>query len=155
MLSTLDTAELKDIPEILTMMEEFYAIDQYPFDAEITRSNLNDFINNSDLGRFFLIRYESETAGYIVLTFGYSFEYQGRDAFIDEFFLKYAFRGRGIGTKTLKLIEQESAKLGVKAIHLEVESRNTKANQLYIRQGFSGNNRSLLTKKIELNSYLV
>ncbi len=96
-------AQSEDIPQILEMMSEFYAIDHYSFDAAINEKNLTEFINNPTLGRLYLIREEATTVGYIVLTFGFSFEYGGRDAFIDEFFLKATHRRKGIGTQTMEL----------------------------------------------------
>ena len=39
--------------------------------------------------------------GYLVLTLGYSLEYGGRDAFIDEVYIRSSYRGRGIGTAAL------------------------------------------------------
>ncbi|MEM8968765.1 MAG: GNAT family N-acetyltransferase [Bacteroidota bacterium] len=141
-------AQSEDIPQILEMMSEFYAIDHYSFDAAINEKNLTEFINSPTLGRLYLIREEATTVGYIVLTFGFSFEYGGRDAFIDEFFLKATHRRKGIGTQTMELIEKEATKLAIKVLHLEVETHNTFANRLYIRQGFARNKRSLLTKRI-------
>jgi hypothetical protein len=35
--------------------------------------------------------------GCVVLTLGYSLELLGRDAFIDEFYLREVYRGRGWG----------------------------------------------------------
>jgi GNAT superfamily N-acetyltransferase len=150
---TFTTAQQEDIPEILEMMADFYAIDHYPFDAALNQKNLEYFLANGDLGRLYLIREESETLGYIVLTFGFSFEYGGRNAFIDEFFLKSAARGKGIGTQTMKFVTEEAKKLEIKALHLEVENHNERANQLYFRQGFTGKNRSLLTKKIKSTTH--
>ncbi|MGD1890354.1 MAG: GNAT family N-acetyltransferase [Cyclobacteriaceae bacterium] len=152
------TAQRKDISEILEMMADFYAIDNYPFDAVVNQKNLERFLKGDNLGRLYLIREGSNTVGYIVLTFGFSFEYGGRDAFIDEFYLKPAYRAKGIGTKTMEFVEQAALTLDIIALHLEVENHNERANQLYIRRGFTGNNRSLLTKKIKStnsdNSYI-
>ncbi|MEM1135759.1 MAG: GNAT family N-acetyltransferase [Bacteroidota bacterium] len=137
-----------DIPEILDMMQAFYAIDHYSFDRKISEQNLNEFLANETLGRLWMILQDAKIVGYIVLTFGYSFEYGGRDAFIDEFYIKAGYRNKGIGKQTMGFIEEHAKKLGVKAIHLEVESHNEKGNRLYVKQDYQGNNRSLLTKRI-------
>ena len=39
------------IPEILEMMADFNAIDNYSFDQEIGRQNLKEFLSNDRLGR--------------------------------------------------------------------------------------------------------
>ena len=72
------------IPKILEMMEAFYAIDDYPFDGQNAEATLRHFLENENLGRLWLIQSGSQIVGYIVLTFGFSFEYSGKDAFIDE-----------------------------------------------------------------------
>lgn len=134
----------------LDLMETFYAIDSYPFDREKAAVCIKEFSENEELGRFFLIYSDGILAGYVVLTFGYSFEYLGRDAFLDELFISPDFRGKGIGNKAITFLEEEAQKLAVNAIHLEVESSNPNAQKLYRNRGFSGNKRALLTKRISL-----
>lgn len=141
-------AESNHIPLILSMMEEFYSIDNYSFNKINTEKNLREFINNENLGRLWLLNFNNEIVGYIILTFGYSFEYNGRDAFIDELFIKQEFRNKGIGSKTMEFIEQKGKELNINAIHLEVEMLNENAEKLYKNHGFWSNNRKLLNKKI-------
>lgn len=136
------------IPEILEMMADFNAIDNYPFDRETGLQNLKGFLRDDSLGRLWAIHRDDLVVGYIVLTFGFSFEYKGRDAFIDEFFIKKQFRNKGIGRETMEFIEAQAVGLGVKAIHLEVEGHNEKGNRLYTKQGYKSNSRMLLSKKI-------
>ena len=140
---------VEDKSDVLEMMTAFNKIDGYEFNVIIGEKNLLDFSSNDALGRLYLIRYQKQNIGYIVLTFGFSFEYKGRDAFIDEFYLKEDFRNKGIGKKTIDFIESESKKLNIKAVHLEAETNNTIANQLYIKKGYQSNGRKLLTKKIK------
>ncbi|PHN08201.1 GNAT family N-acetyltransferase [Flavilitoribacter nigricans] len=141
-----ELAHRQDIPTILGMMERFYQIDGYPFREAKSRHNLNLFLSNPELGRFWLIRVADEVAGYIVLAYGFSFEYGGRDAFIDEFFIEAPYRDRGIGRQTIEFVAEAAVQLGVHAIHLEVENHNDKGNRLYARQGFEGKERAMLTK---------
>lgn len=136
-------------PELLEMMKTFNEIDGYAFNLAVREKNLVEFTSNEQLGRLYLIKSGTSTIGYIVLTFGYSFEYLGRDAFIDELYITENFRHKGIGKLTMNFIESESKKLNVKAIHLEVEPHNTNANRLYLSKGYQSNDRSLLTKSIK------
>lgn len=138
----------KEKKELLDMMTAFNEIDGYHFDREIGEKNLSGFTDDKTLGRLFIITHQSKVIGYIILTFGFSFEYKGRDAFIDEFFIKEGYRGQGIGKQAMHFIEEEAIKLNVRAIHLEVESHNKNANKLYLNHGFKANNRELLTKKL-------
>ncbi len=139
-------AQNNDKREILGMMQQFYAIDDYGFYPDQAGKTLDHFLKDPQLGALWIITQGKLQVGYIVLSFGFSFEYGGRDAFIDEFFLKEDFRGKGIGSKVMALVEEKAIKLGVKAIHLEVENHNDKALKLYANNGYSGNDRKLLTK---------
>ena len=99
-------------------------------------------------GGIWMIRDKNQYIGYIILTFGFSFEYQGRDAFIDEFFLIPEVRGKGIGKKILETVISKASSLGVKAIHLEAETDNEAGSRLYKSLDFKGNNRALLTRRL-------
>ncbi len=141
-------ATLQDTEEVLQMMEAFYQIDHYLFEAAITRENIIHFIGNPALGRLWIVEIDQHVAGYIALTFGFSFEFKGKDAFIDEFFLKEPFRQQGVGTKTLQFVLQEAEMLGVKAVHLEVEKHNEAGKKLYRKLQFKDHERYLMTKRL-------
>ena len=96
---------------------------------------------DSSFGRIWLIEVDGTVAGYIALCFGYSIEFGGRDAFIDEFYLVEELRGRGIGGAVLDFIKREATKLGVIALHLEVAGTNNEAHRLYSRHGFQSRQR--------------
>jgi GNAT superfamily N-acetyltransferase len=140
-------AEEKDIGLLLDMMSRFYAIDGYHFDSTISRSNVSAFIANEQLGRIWLIVIDSEMAGYLILTFCFSFEFKGKTAFVDELFLHETYRGKGIGGQVLDFVDQQSQELQLKALHLEVERHNDKGKRLYIKKGFKEHERALMTKK--------
>lgn len=149
---TINEYSARDKSDVIQMMTSFYEIDGYDFDPEIGERNISDFTSNEMLGRLYLIQYKKKNIGYIVLSFGFSFEYRGRDAFIDEFYIEEKFRNLGVGKQTMDFIESESKNLNINAIHLEVESHNEKAKRLYLNSGYKSNNRTLLTKKINMTT---
>ena len=140
-----------DKPDVLEMMEAFNKIDGYDFDLTMGEKNLLGFTSNEMLGRLYLVKSREENIGYIVLSFGFSFEYNGRDAFIDELYIKPPFRSKGIGKLAMDFVESESKKLNINAVHLEVEPHNGKAKQLYRDRGYKPNGRTLLTKRTTTN----
>ena len=79
---------------------------------------------------------------------GFSFEYGGHDALVDEFFLKEEYRSLGIGGKTIDFVSAQAKILNINALHLEVELDNINARNLYLKKGFVDNNRTLLTKRL-------
>lgn len=130
------------------MMQDFYAIDNYPIDLEVSKQLFQEFISNENLGKAWLIYSEDKLVGYVILTFVFSFEYQGRIAFIDELYLKETARGKGIGAKTLQFIKEQIPKLSLKLLYLEVEHHNENAQKLYLANDFEIHNRKLLKYKL-------
>lgn len=132
---------------IIQMMQEFYLIDNYPFDKEISRELINQFLLNEELGKAWLIYNDLEAVGYVILTFIFSFECKGKIAFIDEFYIKESSRGKGIGTTTLTFIKEQMNSLSLQLLYLEVEHHNTSAQKLYLANHFKVHNRNLLIYK--------
>jgi len=138
----------QDIAELLDMMEDFYAIDNYPFHRESTKTNMAEFISDLSLGRIYLLKHDQTTVGYLILAFGYSFEHGGKLAFVDDLFIKKDFRGKGMGSLAMDFIEREARNIGLHMLHLEVEPHNLNAVKLYDGKGFVKSKRYLLSKKI-------
>lgn len=136
-------ATLADLPSLLAMQREFYAHEGYPFDEVVAASAMGGFIEDASLGRMMI----AGDAGYLVVTFGYSLEFGGRDAFVDELYVLPAARGRGLGTEALALAEELCREAGVRALHLEVEFQNSEAKRLYARSGYYEHTRHLMTKR--------
>jgi GNAT superfamily N-acetyltransferase len=105
-------------------------------------------MRDPNLGRAWLILDRGGAVGYVVLCFGYSLEWLGRDAFVDEFYLLEEYRRRGWGRKTMEFVEQEARAAGVRTLHLEVVRENTAALQVYQRLGFVEHESKFLSKWI-------
>lgn len=141
-------ADTSDIDPLVEMTRELYAFDHIAFDEHIARNALRLILNDHSLGRVWLIQHAGETIGYVVLTLGFSLEYRGRDAFVDELYIREGHRGHGVGKKVLKYVEGACRSLGVQALHLEVERANTNARAFYHKAGFMDHERFLMTKWI-------
>lgn len=126
------------------MMQNFYAIDNYPIDIVASKKLFEEFIHNEHLGKAWLIYDEKEIIGYVILTFVFSFEYKGRIAFLDELYLSEKARGKGIGKKTMDFIKVQAEELKLKVIYLEVENHNENAQKLYLGSNFTVHNRKLM-----------
>jgi diamine N-acetyltransferase len=138
-----------DVELLLRMMRLYYAHDGHAYDEPRARTALLHFLRNPSFGRAWLIYDQDTPVGYIVLVFGYSLEFLGRDAFVDEFFLLESHRGRGWGRRTLEFLEDEARAAGVRAIHLEVVQANTTAREVYRRAGYADREHHLMSKWIE------
>ena len=135
-----------DIDSLLNLESSFYAGEKYPFDIGEGRTLLVRLLREPLRGRIWVAVRGTEAVGYLLLTFGYSIEFHGIDALVDELYIQPDARGLGLGKRALALAETACMELGIRALHLEVERRNTKAQQLYRSRGFKDHDRYLMTK---------
>lgn len=145
-------ARPEDLDPLADLVRAYYEYDGHPFDDSKARDALAGLLANPELGRVWVFRDGVRPVGYLALTFGYSIEFGGRDAFIDEFFLEEEYRGRGFGKQALETAAHEAAALGVHALHLEAVRGNDRAVDLYRRSGFVDHERYLLSRVLKTRS---
>lgn len=143
-------ATLQDEGQLLRMMRSL--AEQEPgkiqFDESAVRTTYRQFLSLPGFGRVWLLCDGNVPVGYIILTIGFSFEFHGHDAFIDELYIEAAFRRRGYGRQAVTFLEKEASKMGVNAVHLEVDRGNDPAFELYRRSGYKDHQRFLMTKRL-------
>lgn len=132
----LTKAEPQHLEAILPLVAAFHKEEGVHQAPETREAAVQTLLNNPTFGEIWMIESADELAGYVAFAFGYSIEFKGRDAFIDEIFVAPAHRGAGLGTTALSGLKDALREGGIKAAHLEVEVDNTKAQALYARQGF-------------------
>ncbi len=134
----------KTLPLVLPLIADYHAFEALDSSAEQREAAVRQFLDNPGFGAIWLVYCDAELAGYIALCRGFSIEFNGFDAFVDEFFLAEAFRGRGIGTQVLSAIRREARALDINALHLEVARDNEPAKRLYRRAGFEAREKYVL-----------
>ena len=141
-------AHLHDEPVLLPMMRSlaFQEPGAIPFDEAVARAAFRQFLCLPAFGRFLVLCLDGELVGYIILTLGFSFEFHGHDAFIDELYVAPEYRRRGYGRQAMEFAEKKAAEMGVSAIHLEVDVGIDPALELYRRTGYEDHKRFLMTK---------
>jgi ribosomal protein S18 acetylase RimI-like enzyme len=144
----LEPATPEHVDTFLSMMRALEEADPgtTPFDEPRRRRIFTEFLKNDAFGQAWLIFAGEHLAGYVILTLGFSFEYQGRDSYIDELYVHPPFRGRGIGRTAMEFVESAAREMGVNAIHLEASRGNDAAIRLYRGIGFEEHDRGLMTK---------
>ncbi len=137
-----------DLSAVVDLQEEFYASGGYPFDRSISENAFHELATDRSLGRLFLIEDQRKLVGYLAVTFGFTLEFGGRDAFVDELYVIPSSRGQGLGNEALRIAEEACHQAGVRAIHLEVEFTNENAKRLYSKHGYKEHTRFLMTKRL-------
>ena len=145
-------ASERDLEILVGFVAEYYALDGHTFEEGRVRAALETLIRDESLGRLWVIGDGAMPVGYAVLTFGFSLEYGGRDAFVDEVFIQEPYRGKGWGRRAMEFAEEAARNLGVRALHLEVTRANARARTLYESLGYQEHDRPLLTKLLNGSS---
>lgn len=138
-----------DIDLLLSMMQALYGHESHPFDAGQARRATLALLSSPVFGNIWLLRRGEECVGYLVLTFGFSLEFGGRDALLDELFIVESHRSKGLGRQALQFVFAHCREQGIHALHLEVLSGNDTAPVIYSRLGFNLDDRKLMTKWLD------
>lgn len=138
-----------DHAALIELMARFYAEEGYPFKRQATRKALTQLMTDERFGAVWTFRRQEEVVGYLVVTLGFSLEFGGRDAFVDELFVLAEYRGQGLGRRALRLAAAHCRRWGIAALHLEIEDGNDRAEALYTRKGFKLHSRRLMTRWLQ------
>jgi GNAT superfamily N-acetyltransferase len=79
------------------MMAEFYSGSPYILNPRRAAEGFAPLLADDRLGHVWFIGAESKEVGYVVVTLSYSMEYGGPTAVVDDFYIRPAFRGAGLG----------------------------------------------------------
>jgi ribosomal protein S18 acetylase RimI-like enzyme len=138
-----------DLERLLPLVRELWKHEHMEWDATRTPAALARLIGDASLGRVWIMEDDGRAIAYLALCFGYSLEFFGRDAFIDELYIDPDYRNVGHGFRLLAIVEDACAELDVRALHLEVDHVNERAKELYKRAGFVEHDRWLMTRRLE------
>lgn len=140
----LQAANPGDLDRVLPLVAAYHAFEGIDSDAAQRASAVGRLLAEPALGGIWLVLADGAVAGYIALCRGFSIEFDGFDAFVDEFYLEPGFRGQGIGKFVLAAIRSEARQLQINALHLEVARDNVPARRLYSGAGFEARDKYLL-----------
>lgn len=141
----LRAAGAEDLGLLLDFIRGLYVAEHIPFDEERAARALGGLLAEPALGWIWIAERAGEPAGYAVVTLGYSLEFGGRFALLDELFIAEEHRGAGLGRHFLARIAETCRERGLRAVRLEVERANARACDLYRRAGFEAHDRDLMT----------
>ena len=149
---TLRRAQVSDLERLQPLVRAYHEFEDIDSSGSSRRAALRRLLGDPAAGGIWLIYANAELAGYIVLCRGFSIEFDGFDAFIDEFYLDPEFRRKGIGGEALEAIKNEARRLDINALHLEVARDNEPARRLYLARGFEAREKYvLMTAELEKN----
>lgn len=140
-MSSLRLATTDDLDRLLPLVAGFHAEAGIEQNDETRRGALIPLLEGSPHGAIWMIGPRVAPVGYVAVSFGWSIEFGGIDAFLDEIYVRERVRGRGMGSEALAALSRALSGQGVKAMNLEVDADNERARALYERMGFQSRNR--------------
>jgi len=136
MSAALHLATSEDLERVCALSASFAAEMGLEQDPEQRAAALAPLLAGSPHGAIYLIGPKRAPVGYAVLSFGWSIEFGGLDAVLDELFIRPPVRGRGMATEVLHALPRALGGAGVRGIHLEVAADDTATQRLYAKAGF-------------------
>ncbi len=147
MTTAIHLATPEDAPRLFPLLEAFHTEYGLSSTAEHREAALAPLLDGSPLGAAWLFGPAKAPTGYVIITFGWSIELGGMDAFVDELYIRPPVRNRGIASEVLSALSSSLRDVGVKALHLEVDREDAATQRLYTRAHFQMRDRySLMTR---------
>lgn len=137
-----------DLPTLLPMMAAFAEGEGHAADPSRAERAVRYLLDHPAFGGVWLILESDRIIGYLAVTLGFSFEFDGHDSFIDEIYVDPRFRGRGIGTRSLAFAEKAARDLGATTLHLEASRRDDGPIAFYARSGYRDRGYLLMSKRL-------
>jgi len=123
--------------DMLQMMREFYHSPAVlsPVPDEHFQRTCKELLGGTPFAAAHILLQDEKPAGYALLAFTYSNEAGGIVLWLEEFYVRPDFRGKGLGTEYFQFLFREyEGKIA--RMRLEIEPENEKALRLYERMGF-------------------
>ena len=140
-------ATLADLPALRPRTLALNAHEGITIAPDVLEAALRTLLGDASLGAAWMIEEAGAVCGYALTTFCFDLEFGGREAWMTEIWIDEGARGRGAGTATLALLDDELRARGVRALHLQVRRENP-ALRLYARTGFEESPRVVMTRRL-------
>ena len=119
----------------LELCREFYHSDAvlHPVPEHYLENSFQELMRSDTYLICYILEYEAQPVGYALLSRSFSPEVGGTILWIEELYLREAFRSHGIGSAFFRFLEQQHP---AARYRLEIEPDNVRAKALYKRHGF-------------------
>lgn len=145
----LHTAWAEDLERVAGLVGAFHGEMGYTSDPGLVRDALGPLLAGSPHGVVFLAGPRVAPLGYAVVSFSWSIEFGGLDAWLDELYVRPQVRRRGIAGDMLGALGAEVRARGAKGLSLEVDREDAAAQKLYAKAGFTLRDRyTLMTQRL-------
>ena len=125
-------ANKKDFPAIFSLIKELAVFEKHP---EKVTNSVEQMRNDKDFFRCYIAEDDNkEIVGMAVFFFAY-YTWVGKSLYLDDLYVKVAYRGKRIGTRLLQRIFETAKEENCRRVSWLVSTWNSSAVELYKRYG--------------------
>ena len=139
-------AGIQDLDKLLILMHEYFDFHDLPFDVPAARSALQELLLNPRLGKVWVIEADTRPVGYLALYFVFNLQHHGRNAVVEDIYLKGGYMGQGVRGMALQHVEKFCVQTGIQAIFLQVNRADLGAQDFYRNVGYAAQDYLLMSK---------
>ena len=147
-MKSLHLATPDDADKLLPLVAAFHEHEGFGTDADHQRAAILPLLEGSPHGAIWLIGPRRAPVGYVAVSFGWSVEFGGLDAMVDELFVRSAVRKRGMGADALNHLAMALKEAGIHAMHLEAAGDNDALQRFYARARFKPRDGYVLMSRV-------
>ena len=127
-----------DRDSFLRLSDEFYKSEAVLHDipAAYLEAAFDELMRSKEYASAYMIEWEGEIVGYLLTAKTYSREAGGLVLWLEEMYMRPAYRSKGLGKEAFAFIEALAARENIRRLRLEVEEDNVRARSLYERLGY-------------------
>ncbi|MFP7571464.1 GNAT family N-acetyltransferase [Marivita sp. S2033] len=145
---SLHLANAEDLAKLLPLVAAFHEHEGFETTADHQRDAILPLLEGSPHGAIWLIGPRRAPVGYVVVSFGWSVEFGGMDAMVDELYIRSAVRKRGMGGEALDGLAKALREGGIRALHLEARRDDDTLNRFYARARFKARDDFTLMSRV-------
>jgi ribosomal protein S18 acetylase RimI-like enzyme len=130
-------ASSNDIPELVELMEAFYAESSFPLDRQWASDSFAQVLSMPALGSVWLARSGVRAVGHAVLSVRYAMEHAALSGYIDDLYVSPGFRRRHVASQLLRAVVEECQRRACGGLYVEVGECNAAAIAAYKQFGLT------------------
>jgi len=141
-------ARRDDAVELLSLIRAYYRLDKIRFRGAAIKSALERLLKNRKLGSVWILRDGIQAVGYVMLAFTFDLEFGGLEGLVTDLYIDAKYRGRGLGERALKVVDEHCRSQGISTVELQVVEDNKGAQAFYRKIGFKQLNRIVMAREV-------
>jgi ribosomal protein S18 acetylase RimI-like enzyme len=126
----------EDISILVELMAEFYAEGGYKLNRATAAEAFAALLSDERRGLVWILCKSGQDVGHLVLTLRFAMEHGGIIGYVDDLYVRAAWRNQGVASAALAEVRGFAEMQGLRALTVEAAPDNGPAQTAYSRAGF-------------------